>query len=97
MSTNDEAQAESTQQFEGYRVGDTESPSETVVQAVSSATGQDPMDLPFLYETVDPDALNRLLNASDDDSNSLCVSFEYADHYVAVEPDRVLIRPITDE
>jgi hypothetical protein len=90
--------AESAHQFQRYRVGSTESPSETVVRAVSSATGQDPANMPFLYESVDPDALNQLMDRPGaDGSESLCVSFQYAGYYVAAEHDRILIRPISEE
>ena len=33
----------------------------TVVEAVADETGRDPIDLPTLYDVVDPDALNQLV------------------------------------
>jgi hypothetical protein len=98
VSVNDHGSPDSSREFQRYRVDDTESHSEAIVRAVSSAAGRDPVDLPFLYETVDPDALNRVLDGSDADaSDSLCVSFQYAGYYVAAEPGRILVQSTSDE
>ena len=35
-------------------------PTAAIVEALSAATGTSPLDLPPLYDAVDPDALNRL-------------------------------------
>ena len=34
-----------------------------VIEAVAEARGVDPLDLPPLYDVIDPDALNRLFNS----------------------------------
>ncbi|QRV17800.1 hypothetical protein JMJ58_22475 (plasmid) [Haloterrigena salifodinae] len=54
-----------------------------VVSAVAEAEGVDPVDLPPLYETIDPEALNDLLS-SRDDSTVATVEFEYAGYAVTV-------------
>jgi hypothetical protein len=56
-----------------------ESVTETVVEAVAEETGRDPFDLPPLYEAVDADALNRLVDRIRGDRGSnLTVSFVVA-------------------
>jgi len=55
--------------------------SEQIVDHVASATGTDPLELPPLYESVDPDALNALVSGPGD----VEVSFLYADREVCVE------------
>jgi len=98
MSANNEQLEEPAGEFERYRVPDTGSISETVVRAVASATDQEPEDLPLLYESIDPDALNQLLDGAVPDSpGGLCISFQYAGHYVAAERGRVLVRPTSVE
>lgn len=41
------------------------SPTEVIVKALSEAAEADPIDLPSLYEFVDPDAVNQLLRGYD--------------------------------
>lgn len=55
--------------------------SERVIDAVAVATGTDPLDLPLLYETVDPDALDALAESLSDGE----VIFQYAGYTVTVE------------
>ncbi|WP_126664425.1 HalOD1 output domain-containing protein [Haloterrigena salifodinae] len=63
---------------------DTENtPVYAVASAVAEAEGVDPVDLPPLYETIDPEALNDLLS-SRDDSTVATVEFEYAGYAVTV-------------
>ena len=71
------------------RTAETEPVSQTVVLAVADATGDDPMELPPLYDTVDPDALNRLFEDRTDGTERLGGSFEfaYADCDVTVRAD----------
>ena len=60
------------------RTAETEPVSQTVVLAVAEATGEDPMELPPLYDTVDPDALNNLFEDRIDGAERLGGNFEFA-------------------
>ncbi|WP_049927107.1 HalOD1 output domain-containing protein [Halopiger goleimassiliensis] len=63
-----------------------------VVDAVSAVSGTDPIDLPPLYETIDPDAVNALLEASDPDS-PVRIEFSYAGYDVVLrDGPRVTVR-----
>lgn len=55
-------------------------PSEAVVLATAEQTGRSPLELPPLYETIDPDALDAAVQRSE----SCRVTFEYADCEVTV-------------
>lgn len=60
-----------------------------IVEQVASAKGVDHSDLPPLYETLDPAALDRLvasLHASDIDGPTV-LAFRYAGYRVAIAPD----------
>lgn len=59
------------------------SPSERVVQTVAVASNTAPLDLPPLYQFVDPDALDDLIN----ELNSGDVRLQYAGHVVTVYSD----------
>lgn len=72
------------------RASEYDTPSEGVVTAVSEITGRAPADLPILYETVDPDGLNVLVEAGAES-----VEFEYAGFTVAVDTDAVRLSPQT--
>jgi hypothetical protein len=45
-----------------YEPDDESSPAEVIIEALAEAAGDDPVDLPPLYEFVDADALNALFN-----------------------------------
>ncbi|MXR42643.1 hypothetical protein GRX01_15020 [Halobaculum sp. WSA2] len=57
-----------------------------VVARVASVSGVDPLELPPLYDVIDPDALNAIFSgrAEDGSDGGVTVSFEYADHRVRV-------------
>lgn len=57
--------------------------SEQVVQEVANTTGKDALELPSLYEVIDPDALDTLVAEMSDGG----VSFSYAGHEVTVKSD----------
>lgn len=57
--------------------------SERVVQSVAETTNSDTLDLPQLYNAIDPDALNALIDQMADGE----VSFSYAGHKVTVNND----------
>lgn len=48
-----------------YRLNNDESPTEVIIEALAKATEIDAVDLPPLYDFVDPDALDRLFGARD--------------------------------
>lgn len=64
-------------------VGETRTTIERVVQTVAESTHTDPMDLPPLYEAIDTDALNSIL----EDRTDVSVSFKYAGTRVTATSD----------
>ena len=64
-------------------------PSTLVVQAVAQSRGVDPDALPPLYDFIDPDALDNLVDRGgvDDPRTSVEVRFTYADRQVAIADD----------
>ena len=58
-----------------------ESPSERVVRGVASAAGRDPLELPPLFGSVDPEALDATVRTISDGT----VSFRFAGYEVAVD------------
>lgn len=56
---------------------------EQVVQQVASAMNHDPLELPPLYESIDPDGLEQLVDTMADGE----VSFTYVGHQVTVSND----------
>ncbi|WP_266083124.1 HalOD1 output domain-containing protein [Haladaptatus caseinilyticus] len=62
---------------------DTESITAAVLTAVTEANGTKPSTL--LYEAIDPDALEDLYQHGSPE-----VSFEYADKWVTIHPDRTI-------
>lgn len=88
-----------TASFTGGREG---RPSRSVVEAVAEATGRDATSLQPLYDVVDPDALDELLDPAGYRSNDLQwgrVTFRYEGCHVAVHADgrTVVLPPETDE
>lgn len=72
------------------------SPMFAVLDTVSDAESVQPMDLPSLDASVDPDALNRLFERTPGGPNEtgVRIEFSYADREVTVEGDgRVLVTP----
>ena len=63
---------------------DETAPVSAVVTAVAAAAGTDPVDLPPLYDAIDPDALNALYTGRSG-SDSVRARFRYADYTVIVE------------
>jgi hypothetical protein len=57
--------------------------SERVIRTVAEATDTDPATLPPLYESVDPDALNELVESMSDGE----ISFTYVGREVTVDSD----------
>lgn len=55
-------------------------PSERLIQAVSQETNTDPLELPRLYDTLDPDALDMVVAGMNDGA----VHFRYAECAVTI-------------
>lgn len=72
-----------------------ESPSEAVVRAIAEATDRGVLDLPPLYESVDPDALDTLFDRRPDGTPRQPgrVVFPLEDWLVAVDCTAVSITP----
>lgn len=60
-----------------------------VIDALADAAGTDPMDVPPLYGTVDPDALDRLVASLGDTAGTspATIEFTHADHRVTITLD----------
>lgn len=55
-----------------------------IVEKISEIKDQDPLDLPPLYNSVDPDALDQLANSNK-------VQFEYIGHEITIENEDISI------
>lgn len=62
-------------------------PSEAVVKAVATAEGRDPIDLSPLYDVIDTDALDSLLEGS----RGIDVTFQYEGYTVLVRENAEVI------
>lgn len=60
------------------------SPSLEIVDRVAEMEEQDPLDLPPLYDSIDPDALDRL-------SKSNKIQFEYAGYKITIDSGTIRI------
>jgi len=72
-------------------VGD-RSVTELVIDCLADATGRDPLELPPLWEVIDPDALNRLFVSTKTGGERIgTVTFTYCDHVVTIEKQSAVI------
>ncbi len=78
-SANDPTDTEDANYVTTVDPADGERPSTAIVTAVASVLERDPLELPPLYETVDPDALDSLLQHAHrtDDTATHEVWFSY--------------------
>lgn len=68
-----------------------ERPSIALVKAVAALTGRDPMTMPPLYESIDPDALNALVTARETEQTATVdLSFVYDGVAVRIDSDGAL-------
>ncbi|SDW02164.1 hypothetical protein SAMN05443574_10164 [Haloarcula vallismortis] len=65
-------------------------PSAAVTEHISAITGREQTAFAPLYETIDPEALDSLIDSSDR-STPVSISFEYAGHSVTVRSDGELV------
>lgn len=63
----------------------TATPATRVVTAVAGAADTDPIDLPPLYDTIDPEALNTLIKSAE--NGSVLLTFSYTGYTVIVHGD----------
>jgi len=63
----------------------------TVVTAVAEATGQSPLEMDPLWESIDPDALASLLDDTARSASSPTVTFTYCGCRVTVTPDDIQV------
>ncbi|QPV62522.1 hypothetical protein I7X12_17590 [Halosimplex litoreum] len=67
----------------------------SVLETVAAAERVDPVDLPPLSDTVDPEALNDLFRPAAVGRGSPRVAFEYCGYEVTVDgPDTVAVEPV---
>ncbi len=90
MENPDTAARTSTLHVDGEPVA------ETVLRAVAKRKGCSQLQLPLLYDCIDPDALNALVASADESSagGSLVVEFEYAEYAVRVVRGLVELHPL---
>lgn len=89
----DDENAASGERLRYVERSDTVSTSTAIVEAVAAVSDRDPADLPPLYESIDPDALNTLLGPAGDRSDQpLAVSFAYFGYSVRVDRNAIEIR-----
>lgn len=78
---------------ESYRIRAEEPASDAVVQAVASATNRESLELPPIYDAIDPDGLDALFAATDEATREgITISFAYAGCDVAVDASEVRVR-----
>lgn len=90
ISILDNMDAENTEQME-HRVTleDDAAPSEAVVQAIAQAKGIDPLEMPSLYEIMDPEALDAVLKRG----SISYIQFPFCGYTVIVVADgRILVQ-----
>jgi hypothetical protein len=68
-----------------------QSPSIAVISVVAGVLDRDPGDLERMYGTVDPEALDSLLQSSGTDAAATEVRFRYAGCDVTVGPERIVV------
>lgn len=72
--------------------------STTVIEAISAVSDGDATDLPPLYDSVDPNALNALFDSGEAHSDQpISVSFTYLGYKVCVDRERIDIRSATGD
>ena len=71
-----------------YRKDGSETPAEAIINAVSTAAGVDPLELPPLYDFIDLDALNDLIEHQEERTGSEAVlSFQIDNWNVFIRSD----------
>lgn len=75
------------------RSAENETLTETIVIAVADATGVDPLDLDPLYDSIDPDAIDRAFESTGEGAPATTdqLAFDYAGCEVTVRADRSVV------
>lgn len=60
--------------------------SELIIETVANLSGIDPLELPPIFETIDPDSLDTLIREMDEGE----ISFDYADYTISVNSQKVI-------
>ncbi|MBX0325281.1 hypothetical protein EGH21_19840 [Halomicroarcula sp. F13] len=70
--------------------GEADTVSRAIVQHVAEVADKDLTELPPLYETIDPDALDTLLDSLDEDNSSFSLEFTYAGQQISIKIDETV-------
>lgn len=76
-------------------IGSDESLVESIVRTVGAMEGKDPVEIPPLAETVDPDALARVWQSVS--GSAARIAFEYADYTIVVNGDETIEVSVLDD
>lgn len=64
-----------------------EKPSMTIIKRIAEREGKNPVDLPPLYYTIDPEAIDTLCCPSGARSSEPQISFTYCGYEVSIQDD----------
>lgn len=65
-----------------------------ILRAVAARDGVDPIELPPSYDSIDPEALEAVIDARD--SGHVSVEFAYSGYEVTVTSDNIRVRDLKD-
>lgn len=84
---------ETNQEYLTYEISSDERPSEAVVYAVATLTETSPLDLTPLYDAIDPDHLDGLIERwTTDTGDKQSLSFRYNGCTVTIRSERVQVQ-----
>ncbi|WP_224450510.1 HalOD1 output domain-containing protein [Haloprofundus salilacus] len=69
---------------------ETVTPSQAVVERIAALEETDQAELDPLYETIDPEALDTLVETTERSNSSLQIQFTYNDYEVTVTSDGIV-------
>lgn len=74
-----------------YELNADESPSMAVVAAVAELTNQSAVEMEPLTETIDADALDKILESNAGNGSSVTVTFNYYGYQITITSHKILI------